>query len=148
MFTESGICANLQREVKVHCRFHQSINPIRMYTFNIHDCDFGCRDSSFGIATGYGAHPASYPLDTGVTLLGGKAIGAWSHHAPSSGAEVKNSGVIPPLPHTYSWRIASVTTQKENFTFLPDEQLCQTCYFSILLNLWFLWLWSEWPSGL
>jgi hypothetical protein len=39
------------------------------------------------------------PLSPGV-----KRPGREADHSPPSSAEVKNSGVVPPLPHTTSWR--------------------------------------------
>jgi hypothetical protein len=30
------------------------------------------------VQTGSGAHPASYPMDTGGSLLGGRVVGAWN----------------------------------------------------------------------
>jgi hypothetical protein len=41
--------------------------------------------------TGYGAHPASYPVGTGGPFPGGKARpGRDADHSPPSSAEVKN----------------------------------------------------------
>jgi hypothetical protein len=84
------------------------------------------RDSSVGIATGYGlngrssitsrdnifsllhsvqtgsrAHPASYLIGNGV-----KQPGLEADHSLPSGTEVTNSGAIPPTPHTFSWSSA------------------------------------------
>jgi hypothetical protein len=53
------------------------------------------------VQTGSGAHPASYPMCTGVKRLGREA----DHLNPSS-AEVKNGGAIPPFPHMSSWHSA------------------------------------------
>jgi hypothetical protein len=47
--------------------------------------------SSPCVQTGSGAHPASYPMGTGGSFLGGKARpGRDADHSPSSSAEVKN----------------------------------------------------------
>jgi hypothetical protein len=46
------------------------------------------------VQTGYGVHPASYPVDTVGPFSGVK-------RGPSS-SEVKNAGDIPPLPYTSS----------------------------------------------
>jgi hypothetical protein len=82
----------------------------------------GSRDSSLGIATGYGlddrevgvripvglrfsllhvetgsgAHPTSYPIGTGGSFPGGKAAGAWSW--PPTSAEVKKMWVYTSTP--------------------------------------------------
>jgi hypothetical protein len=45
------------------------------------------------------AHLASYKMGSGV-----KRAGREADHSPSSMAEFKNGGAIPPLPHTSSWR--------------------------------------------
>jgi hypothetical protein len=57
------------------------------------------------VQNGSGAHPASYPISSGGFFSGGKA-----DHSPPSSAEVKNSGTVPPLPHTSSWRGAQLIT--------------------------------------
>jgi hypothetical protein len=47
--------------------------------------------SSTCVQTGSGAHPASYPMGTGGSFLGGKARrGRDADHSPPSSAEVKN----------------------------------------------------------
>jgi hypothetical protein len=58
------------------------------------------------------AHPASYPMGTRGSIPGGEA-----DLSPSS-AEVKNSGAIPPLYHTSSWRGAQLFNHIDNVTFL------------------------------
>jgi hypothetical protein len=50
------------------------------------------------VQTGYGAHPASYPMGTG----GGG--GGEADHSPPSSTDVENSGATPLLSHTSSWR--------------------------------------------
>jgi len=42
--------------------------------------------------TGSGAHPASYPMGTGVFIPGIKRPGREDDHSPPSSAEVKNEG--------------------------------------------------------
>jgi hypothetical protein len=63
------------------------------------------RDKSFlhSIQTSSGAHPASYPVGTGVLSPGAKSPGREADHSPPSNAKVKNGGAIPPLPYTSSW---------------------------------------------
>jgi hypothetical protein len=89
----------------------------------------GSRDSSVGIATGYGldgpgstpagaryfsvlhsvhagseAHPASYPVGTGGSILGVRRREREPDNSPRCSVEVKNGGAITALPHTSSWR--------------------------------------------
>jgi hypothetical protein len=53
------------------------------------------------LQTGSGAHPASYPLDTGGSFPGGvERQGREADHSPTSSTEVKNNGAISSLPHT------------------------------------------------
>jgi hypothetical protein len=54
------------------------------------------------VQTGSRAHPASYPMVTGGSFLVSKRPGREADHSPSSSAEVKNCGTIPPLPNTFS----------------------------------------------
>jgi hypothetical protein len=42
-------------------------------------------------------------------------------HSPPSSAEVKNDGAIPPLPHTSSWRGASLIKHRDNFKFVLNK---------------------------
>jgi hypothetical protein len=53
----------------------------------------------------------------GALSLGVKRQGREADHSPSSGAEVKEwVELLPPLPHTPSWRGAHLK-QRDNFTF-------------------------------
>jgi hypothetical protein len=87
-------------------------------------CSFQGRDSSVDIASGWTsvvqfpavervyctasrwAHPASYTMDIGSSFPGVNWQWRAASHSPPSNAEVKNWEVIPPLPHTSSWRVA------------------------------------------
>jgi hypothetical protein len=51
-----------------------------------------------GIQTDSGAHPASYPMDTGAISPEIKKLVPETDHSPPSSAKVKNGGAIPPLP--------------------------------------------------
>jgi hypothetical protein len=62
----------------------------------------GKRFFSIRIQTGSQAQPTSYPMGTGGSFPGIKRPGGDTDHSPPSSAEVKNSGTIPPLPHTSS----------------------------------------------
>jgi hypothetical protein len=91
----------------------------------------GSRDSSVGIATGYGldgqgvgvevpirssifflhvvqtgsgVHPASYPMGNGGSFPAVKAAGAFS--SPPASAEVKKLWIYTSSPHAPSWRSA------------------------------------------
>jgi hypothetical protein len=50
---------------------------------------------------GSGAHPAPYPMGTGVLSPGEKWPGRGADHLPPSSAEVKNGGTMPPLADTW-----------------------------------------------
>jgi hypothetical protein len=50
--------------------------------------------------------------------LGVKRPGGEADHSPTSSAEVKNGGAIPPLPNTFSLSGASLIKNRDNFTFL------------------------------
>jgi hypothetical protein len=54
--------------------------------------------SSLCVQTGSGAHPASWPMDTGSPFPGGQARpGRDADHSPQNSAEVKWVGAITPL---------------------------------------------------
>jgi hypothetical protein len=56
---------------------------------------------------------------TGIVSPGVKRLGHEADHSPPFSAEFKNSGAIPPLPHTSSWRGNKLSTG----TSLPFLQL-------------------------
>jgi hypothetical protein len=58
------------------------------------------------VKTGFGVHPTSYNMGTGVSFPGVKRQGCEADHSPPTSAEVKKYGSIHPLPHTSSWRNA------------------------------------------
>jgi hypothetical protein len=51
-------------------------------------------------------HLASYPMGIGGSFLEVKRQGRKANYSPPSSAEVKNGGVIPPLPRMSSWHSA------------------------------------------
>jgi hypothetical protein len=53
----------------------------------------------------------------GVSFLGDKVAGAWSCLL-ASGAELKKTGCIHPLPRTPSWRSAQLVKHRDNFLLL------------------------------
>jgi hypothetical protein len=55
------------------------------------------------IQTVSGAHPGSYPMGIGGSFRKAKRPRRDVYNSPSSCAEAKNNGAIPPLPHTSSW---------------------------------------------
>jgi hypothetical protein len=48
--------------------------------------------------TGSGAHPASYPMDTGDSFPGSKPPGRDAHHSPPTSVEVKNTWIYTSTP--------------------------------------------------
>jgi hypothetical protein len=54
--------------------------------------------STHRVQTGSGAHATSYPIGKGALSSGVMRPGREADHSPPSVAEVKKSGVIPPLP--------------------------------------------------
>jgi hypothetical protein len=61
------------------------------------------RDFLHSVLTGSEAHPASYPIGTGISFPGIKGPGREADRAHPSSVEVKNGGTIPPLPSMSSW---------------------------------------------
>jgi hypothetical protein len=69
------------------------------------------------VQTGSGAHPASYPMGTWGSFLGGKATGAWSWPLTPSSSDVKECvELYLHSPYTPSWRGAQLK-HRDNFTF-------------------------------
>jgi hypothetical protein len=54
------------------------------------------------VQTDYGAHPASYPIGTGGSFLGGKEAGHEADHSPPSSVD-KERWRYTSTPHTSSW---------------------------------------------
>jgi hypothetical protein len=104
------------------------------------------RDSSVGIALGYGledrgskvrfpvgagnfslhnsvqkgsgAHPASYPMGTRGSFPEGKTAGAWSWPLTSIKCRGQRMrGAIPQLPQQYAFMAWCVVKHRDNFTF-------------------------------
>jgi hypothetical protein len=81
------------------------------------------------IQTGSGAHPASYPVGTGDSLLGVKRLGHEADQSPPTGAEVKKKkcGSIHTLPHIifnskiWVWKVQIKNTK--NFRTLYYTQI-------------------------
>jgi hypothetical protein len=71
-----------------------------MVVFPAGATDFSLLNS---VQIGSGAHPASYPEGTAGCFPGGQLLGSEADQLPPFSAEVKNSGAIPPLPHSSSW---------------------------------------------
>jgi hypothetical protein len=74
--------------------------PISTAVFNIslkrHDLSL-----LHNIQTYSGAHPASYPMDTGGVFTWVKRPEREADHLLSCNADVKNGGAIPLLPHVF-----------------------------------------------
>jgi hypothetical protein len=56
-------------------------------------------------------------LGIGALSQGAKQQVREADYSPPYTAEEKNGGAIYPLPHTSSWRGASLIKQKDNFIF-------------------------------
>jgi hypothetical protein len=93
------------------------------------------------VQTGYGAHSASIQWVPGVKLLGCEA----GHSSPSSD-EVKKGGAIPPLPLTFSWRVADVIKHRNNFafifTFTFRSTITPLTFLRIPAEDWLFWFWA------
>jgi hypothetical protein len=50
------------------------------------------------VQTGFGAHPAPYPMGTRGFFLGSQAAGAEADHSPPTSAEVKNTWIYTSTP--------------------------------------------------
>jgi hypothetical protein len=61
-------------------------------------------------------------LSTGVKQLGREA----DHLSPAC-ADIKNGGVIPPLPYTSSWHGGYLIKHKGKFIHLPALNVALTC---------------------
>jgi hypothetical protein len=64
------------------------------------------------VQTGYGAHPAFYPINTGGSFPWVKLPGIEIDHSPPSSAEVKNGRAIYPLPRLHSTVLNKAQGQK------------------------------------
>jgi hypothetical protein len=73
--------------------------------------------------TGSGAHPASYPMGSGGSFLGGKVARAWTTHLHLF-PKLKMRGDIPPLPQ-YAFMARCLSKGyvfMTIFTFIPEHQ--------------------------
>jgi hypothetical protein len=89
------------------------------------------------VQNGSGAHPASYPMDSGGSFPGSKTAGVWSWPLPSS-AEVKEwVELYLHSPSTPLWRGAQLK-HRDNFTFTFTftfiTHLFHTCYMPPILS--------------
>jgi hypothetical protein len=64
------------------------------------------------VQTGFGAHPASYPIGIGTLSSGVKRPGHEAGHSPPTSAEIKKMWIYTSLPHTSSWRGAELVKHK------------------------------------
>jgi hypothetical protein len=68
------------------------------------------------------SRPALVPIQPptqwvpGTLSLGAQWMGRQADHSPTSSAEAKNAGTIPPLPHVSLWNGAELITYSANFT--------------------------------
>jgi hypothetical protein len=89
------------------------------------------------VQTGFGVHPTSYPMGTGVFFPGGKATGAG--HSPPASAEVKKmwicTSTLPIRLHgvVLNWLSTGITLP---FT-LPLTSIIKICEMHISCYLFF-----------
>jgi hypothetical protein len=76
-----------------------------------------------GVQAGSGAHPASYPMGTKDSFLGGKAAGEWICLLLLV-LRSRKRGDIPPLPNTPSWRVAQLLLPLPYFVVLQIISRC------------------------
>jgi hypothetical protein len=70
------------------------------------------------VQTGFGAHPASYPMGTGALSLGVKRLGRETDHSPPSSVEVKNARSYTSIPPVrLRGMVLSYEKHSDNFTF-------------------------------
>jgi hypothetical protein len=63
------------------------------------------------------AEPASVQWVQSDLSVKVKRPGREADHSPSSSAELKNGGAIPPLPYKSSWHSTSLIKYRDKFTF-------------------------------
>jgi hypothetical protein len=68
------------------------------------------------VQTGSVAHPAFCRMGTVGSFPGVKRPGREADHPPPSSVQIRNDGVIPPLPYTSSWRVPYLIEHEDNFT--------------------------------
>jgi hypothetical protein len=84
------------------------------------------------VQTGSGAHQASYPMGTGDSFPGGKAVGGKGDHSPPSTAEVKECVELY-LHSQYVFKAWCLVKHRDNFTFYHLTYK-NTCHICMLLN--------------
>jgi hypothetical protein len=91
------------------------------------------------VQTGSGAHPASYPIGTVGSFLGGKTAGAWSWQLTSISCRGERMrGAIPPPPNTSSCRGAELstgTTSPSSFNLLAWNKIHWLALMFMVMNL-------------
>jgi hypothetical protein len=78
--------------------------------------DRGIEGIFFLLATGSGAHPASYPVGTCGSLPGGKVAGREADHLPPSSVEIKNEWSYTSTPHYFMTRY--LVKHRDNFAVI------------------------------
>jgi hypothetical protein len=71
------------------------------------------------VQNGSGAHPASYPMDTGDSFPGGKAAGHEADQSPPSSAGVKNAWSYTSTPQ-YVFMAWYLVKHRDHFTFFTS----------------------------
>jgi hypothetical protein len=82
---------------------------------------------SHNIQTALGAYPSSYTIETRDCFTRIEWQGCKADYTPTSSAELKNSGAIPPFPHMSSGYNALFIKQRKNFTFSLPFNPCIHC---------------------
>jgi hypothetical protein len=95
-----------------------------------------------------GAHPASYPMGTGVSFPGVKRPEHEANHSPTAGVEVKNAWSYTSTPQ-YVFMSWCLVKHRDNFTFtLPHILLLPTLPHHILAGrqrcIWFPLFHNHW----
>jgi hypothetical protein len=77
------------------------------------------RGKRFSIMSRPASGPTQSPIQwvPGAVSLGVKRLGRDADHSAPSSAEVKNGGVITPLPHTSQLRDAYLIKPRDKFAF-------------------------------
>jgi hypothetical protein len=69
----------------------------------------------YSVQAGSGAHPVSYPIDTGGADSPRVEQGHEADYSSPSNAEIKNGGAIPPFP-THTFMALCLIKHRDNFT--------------------------------
>jgi hypothetical protein len=94
---------------------HRDCLIVRSYSFRVSKPAETIESTSVNTYTFIQIYPA----------LGIKQPGHEADHSYPPTADVKNGGVIPPLPHTPLWHSARLIKDKDNFTYGGRASSCE-----------------------